>query len=84
MKLRIVIVSLFAIFLSIILVGSIKEIGRDIKYPANTIMFVTDYTGKDKVKTLDKLHQVAREENIIIYKAFITKNCQTNTAIIGK
>lgn len=84
MKLRIVIVSLFAIFLSIILVGSIKEIGRDIKYPANTIMFVTDYTGKDKVKTLDKLHQVAREENIIIYKAFITKNCQTKTAIIGK
>ncbi len=50
MKLRIVIVSLFAIFLSIILVGSIKEIGRDIKYPANTIMFVTDYTGKDKGK----------------------------------
>lgn len=84
MKLRIVIVSLFAIFLSIILVGSIKEIGRDIKYPANTIMFVTDYAGKDKIKTLDKLNQVAREENIIIYKAFITKNGQTKTAIIGK
>ncbi len=47
-------------------------------------MLVTDYTGKDKVKALNKLNEVAREENIVIYKTFITKNGQTKTAIIGK
>lgn len=83
MKLRIGIISLFSIFLSLILLGSIKEIGRDIKYPVNNILVVTNYSGKDKNKTLATVDKATKQANITIYKPFMSKKGELKTAKIG-
>ncbi|MDR0298644.1 MAG: hypothetical protein LBI13_00940 [Streptococcaceae bacterium] len=83
MKLRGIVSLVMAVLLSLIIVGSMSEVGQIIRYPASTKMTITEFLGKNKVETFNEINKLAKESGIIIYKPLVTDDGSPVTGKLG-